>query len=137
MIEDQLYRGALLEVFQNPKNKGKIANPDLESKLFNPLCGDEVTLQIKLKDKRSLRSGELGQVVEKAVFSGNGCAISQASASLLAEKIEGKNLKDVRKLKGNDILELIGINPSPARLKCAFLSLEVLMEALRNSNKRN
>ena len=122
MIEDQLYRGALLEVFQNPKNKGKIANPDLESKLFNPLCGDEVTLQIKLKDR---------QVVEKAVFSGNGCAISQASASLLAEKIEGKNLKDVRKLKGNDILELIGINPSPARLKCAFLSLEVLMEALK------
>ena len=128
MIEDQLYRGALLEVFQNPKNKGKITNPDLESKLLNPLCGDEVTLQIKLKDR---------QVVEKAVFSGNGCAISQASASLLAEKIEGKNLKDVRQLKGNDILELIGINPSPARLKCAFLSLEVLMEALRNSNKRN
>ena len=122
MIEDQLYRGALLEVFQNPKNRGKIPNPDLESKLFNPLCGDEVTLQIKLKDR---------QVVEKAVFSGNGCAISQASASLLAEKIEGKNLKDVRKLKGNDILELIGINPSPARLKCAFLSLEVLMEALK------
>lgn len=123
MIEDQLYRQELLEVFQNPKNKGKVSNPDLESKLLNPLCGDEVTLQIKLKD---------GKLVEKAVFSGNGCAISQASASLLAEKIEGKNLDNVRKLKGNDILELIGINPTPARMKCALLSLEVLMEALKN-----
>lgn len=123
MIEDQLYRQELLEVFQNPKNKGKISNPDLESKLLNPLCGDEVILQIKLKD---------GKLVEKAVFSGNGCAISQASASLLAEKIEGKDLDNVRKLKGNDILELIGINPTPARMKCALLSLEVLMEALKN-----
>ena len=121
MIEDQLYREELLEVFQNPRNKGKIPNPDLESRLLNPLCGDEVTLQIKLK----------GGSVEKAFFSGNGCAISQASASLLAEKIEGKKLNEVKKLKGNDILELIGINPTPARMKCALLSLEVLMEALK------
>ncbi len=122
MIEDLLYREELLDVFQNPKNKGKITNPDLESKLLNPLCGDEVTLQIKLKG---------GKVIQKAVFSGNGCAISQASASLLAEKIEGEKLSQVRKLKGNDILELVGINPTPARMKCALLSLEVLMEALK------
>lgn len=146
MLDDQLYREELLDVFRNPKNRGELSNPDFESKLLNPLCGDEVTLQIKLKNKQSLRpaglkqslrSGELGSVVEKAVFSGNGCAISQASASLLAEKIEGKNLDKIRKLKGNDILELIGINPSPARLKCALLSLEVLMDALKDGNLRN
>lgn len=122
MIEDQIYREALLEVFQNPKNRGEISNPDLEAKLLNPLCGDEVKLQIKLGK---------GKVIEKAFFSGNGCAISQASASLLAEKIEGKKLSETRKLEANDILELIGIDPTPARLKCALLSLEVLMEALK------
>ena len=126
MIEDLLYREELLEVFQNPKNRGEIANPDLEAKLLNPLCGDEVILQIKLKG---------GKIVQKAVFSGNGCAISQASASLLAENIEGKKLDQVRKLKSNDILELVGINPTPARMKCALLSLDVLMEALKNGTK--
>lgn len=122
MIEEEIYRDTLLDIFQNPKNKGEIANPDLEAKLLNPLCGDEVTLQIKLKG---------GKLVQKAVFSGNGCAISQASASLLAEKIEGENLDQIKKLKSNDILALVGINPTPARMKCALLSLDVLMEALK------
>lgn len=124
MLDDQLYREELLEVFQNPKNRGEIANPDLEAKLLNPLCGDEITLQIKLKG---------GKVIQKSVFSGNGCVISQASASLLAEKIEGKKLSQVRNLKGNDILELVGINPTPARMKCALLSLDVLMEAIKQN----
>lgn len=128
MIEDLLYREELLEVFQNPKNRGKIANPDLEAKLLNPLCGDVVTLQIKLNG---------GKVVQKAVFSGNGCAISQASASLLAENIEGKNLEQIRKLKSNDILALVGINPTPARMKCALLSLDVLMEAIKQNGSKS
>ena len=95
------------------------------AKLGNPLRWDEVKLQIKL---------EKG-TVKKAAFSGNGCAISQASASLLAESIQGKKLSDVNKLRGNDILELIGINPSPSRVGCALLSLEVLMEALKSGSK--
>jgi len=120
MLEEQIYRETLLEIYRNPTNRGEITKPDLEAKLVNPLCGDEVKLQIKL---------EKG-TVKKAAFSGNGCAISQASASLLAESIQGKKLSDVNKLRGNDILELIGINPSPSRIGCALLSLEVLMEAL-------
>ena len=120
MDEEQLYRETLLEVYRNPTNRGEIVEPDLEAKLVNPLCGDEVKLQIKLEK----------DVVKKAVFSGNGCAISQAAASLLADSIQGKKLSDVSKLRGNDILELIGINPSPSRIGCALLSLEVLMEAL-------
>jgi nitrogen fixation NifU-like protein len=125
-MEDQLYRETLLEIYRNPQNRGEIIKPDLEARSVNPLCGDVVKLQIKL--------GE-GQVIEKAVFSGNGCAISQASASLLASNIEKKKLTQVRKLKGNDILNLIGISPSPARLKCALLSLEVLTEVLKNATK--
>ena len=125
MDEEQLYRETLLEVYRNPTNRGEIVEPDLEAKLVNPLCGDEVKLQIKLEK----------DVVKKAVFSGNGCAISQAAASLLADSIQGKKLSDVSKLRGNDILELIGINPSPSRIGCALLSLEVLMEAIKNGSK--
>ena len=125
MLEEQLYREALLEIYRNPTNRGEITKPDLEAKLVNPLCGDEVKLQIKLEK----------DVVKKAVFSGNGCAISQAAASLLADSIQGKKLSDVSKLRGNDILELIGINPSPSRIGCALLSLEVLMEAIKNGSK--
>ena len=121
MIEDPLYRESLLEIYRNPTNRGEIAKPDLEAKLVNPLCGDEVRIQIELAN---------GKIIKRAVFSGNGCAISQASASLLAESIHGKKLSDVNKLRGNDILKLIGINPSPSRIGCSLLSLEVLMEAL-------
>ena len=123
MMEDQLYRESLLEIYRNPTNRGEIAKPDLEAKLVNPLCGDEVRIQIELANSK---------IIKRAVFSGNGCAISQASASLLAESIQGKKLSDVNKLRGNDILELIGINPSPSRIGCALLSLEVLMEAIRD-----
>ncbi len=144
MIEDQIYREALLEVFNNPQNRGEIDKPDFEAMLLNPLCGDEVRLQIKLANnqpaRRSLGVGGspiTNHQIEKAVFSGNGCAISQASASLLAEHIEGMTLAQVNKLDSGDILELMGINPTPARLKCALLSLDVLMEALKNSNLRN
>ena len=125
-MEDQLYRQELLDIIRNPLNKGEIAKPDLEAKLVNPLCGDEVRIQIELANSK---------IIKKAVFSGNGCAISQASASLLAESIQGKKLSDVNKLRGNDILELIGINPSPSRVGCALLSLEVLMEAIRDGSK--
>jgi len=121
MIEDPLYRESLLEIYRNPTNRGEIAKPDLEAKLVNPLCGDEVRIQIELANSK---------IIKRAVFSGNGCAISQASASLLAESIHGKKLSDVNKLRGNDILKLIGMNPSPSRMGCALLSLEVLMEAL-------
>lgn len=120
MLDEQIYRESLLDAFKNPQNRGRISKPDLEAKMVSPLCGDEVSLQIKLEDGR----------VEKAVFSGNGCAISQASASLLAESIVRKELPEIDKLKTGDILKLIGINPTPARLGCALLSLGVLKKAL-------
>lgn len=128
MLEDQLYREALLEVFRNPGNRGEITKPDLEAKLLNPLCGDEVRIQIELANRE--QRTENSRTIKKAVFSGNGCAISQASASLLASHIEGKPLSEVKNLETSDILNLIGINPTPARMGCALLSLEVLMETL-------
>ena len=126
-MEDQIYRESLLEVAQNPKNRGEIDNPDLEARLVNPLCGDEVWIQLKIQNP--------GSKIQKATFSGNGCAISQASASLLATYIEGEPLDEVKKLKTSDILKLVGINPTPARMGCALLSLNVLKEALINGTE--
>ncbi len=117
-----LYREALLERLANPVGQGILENPDLEARLVNPLCGDEVVLQMRIKD------GVIGQ----AVYSGNGCAISQISASFITEDIQGKKLEEIRKISKNDILNWLGINPSPTRLKCATLSLEVLQEALND-----
>ena len=127
MIEDQLYRETILEVAQNPKNKGEISNPDLEARLLNPLCGDEVRIQLKIQDP--------GPKIQKAAFGGNGCAISQAAASLLAEYIVGKSVDEIKDLNSDDILKMIGINPSPARLGCALLSLNVLKEALKSGTE--
>lgn len=126
MIEEQLYRESLLEVVRNPQNRGEIKKADLEAKMVNPLCGDEVRIQLKIKNSKL-------RIIEKAVFSGNGCAISQASASLLAKRIEGKSLAKVNKLRSDDILGIIGVNPNPARLRCALLSLDVLKEAIKNA----
>jgi len=128
MIEDQLYRQELLEVIRSPRNRGEINNPDFEAILENPLCGDEVKIQIELENgqQRAVSS----KTIKRAVFSGNGCAISQASASLLAQNIEGKRLDQVKNLKTSDILKLIGIKPNPTRMGCALLSLETLRAAL-------
>jgi nitrogen fixation NifU-like protein len=126
VMDQQLYRETLLEIFRNPSNRGEIKDPDLEAKLVNPLCGDEIRLQIKLG-----RS----QIIEKAVFSGNGCAISQASASLLAEHIEGKSFTEVKKLTAKDIFKLIGIKPTPARVGCVLLGLNVLNEAIQRGKQ--
>ncbi|MDP2670989.1 MAG: iron-sulfur cluster assembly scaffold protein [bacterium] len=122
-MEDQLYREVILERFSNPVNQGMLEKPDLEAVLLNPLCGDEVRLQVKLN----------GTKVSQARFSGNGCAISQVSASLLAEYLEGKNLSAAKKITPDKLLSLLEIKPSPARLSCALLSLETLKKALQPS----
>ena len=120
MSKNNLYRETLLERLANPVNQGVINKPDLEARLVNPLCGDEVILQMRVKNG----------LIEQAVYSGNGCAISQVSADFLAEKIRGKNLSQLKSLTKQSIIEMLGINPGPARLSCALLSLEVLKKAL-------
>jgi len=121
-MDEQLYREAILERFSNPINQGTLVEPDFRARLLNPLCGDEVEVAIKLdKEKKK---------VIQARFSGNGCAISQVAASLLVEYIEGKNLEETKKLDSEKLLGLLGIRPSPARMKCALLSLDALAAAL-------
>jgi nitrogen fixation NifU-like protein len=117
---DDLYRDYILEHYRRPHNFGVIADPSASHEGANPLCGDRITMMLGVRDG----------VVERVGFTGRGCAISQASASLLTDEIKGKPLADVAALRSDDVLELLGIDISPARLKCAMLSLDTLQEAL-------
>ena len=117
---DDLYRDYILEHSRRPHNFGVIEDPSASFEGSNPLCGDRITLQIGVRDG----------IVERIGFTGRGCAISQASASLLTDEIKGKPLADVEGFRADDLLDLLGIEISPARLKCAMLSHETLRHAL-------
>lgn len=112
-----MYREVILDHYKNPRNKGTLDPADFSFEDDNPLCGDRIRIDVRV--------GEDNKVKEVA-FSGQGCAISQASASMLTEHIIGKSLDEVKQLSKDDILELLGIELGPVRLKCALLSLKVL-----------
>ena len=117
---DDLYRDYILEHYRRPHNFGVIEDADASYEGANPLCGDRITLMLGVKDG----------VVDRVGFTGRGCAISQASASLLTDEIKGKPLADVAGFGADDLLDLLGIEISPARLKCAMLSHESLQHVL-------
>ncbi len=112
-----IYREIILDYYRNPRNYGKIDSPDITIRDSNPLCGDEIEINVKFD----------GDKIKDVKFTGKGCAISQASASMLTEMIMGKSLEDVKKVGKEDILESLGLpNLGPARIKCALLSLKTL-----------
>ncbi|HVL87197.1 MAG TPA: SUF system NifU family Fe-S cluster assembly protein [Candidatus Thermoplasmatota archaeon] len=119
MVED-MYQEQILDHYQNPRNFGEIPDAELSAHENNPLCGDDLHLFVKLRD---------GQVIEDVRFKGRGCAISQASASMLYESLKGKSLDEARKIGKDDVLGLLGVPISAARLKCALLSWDVLLVA--------
>ena len=118
---DDLYRDEILEHYRRPHNFGTLPEPDVVYEGSNPLCGDRITLMLGISDDG---------VVEEVAFTGRGCAISQASASMLTDEIKGRQLGDVAQLGSDDVLDSLGIEISPARLKCALLSLDTLRRAL-------
>ena len=115
-MSDALYREAILDHYKHPRFKGHLESPDVHYHDHNPFCGDEITVELNVED---------GKIVE-AVFDGRGCAISQATASMLMEEIQGMSLEEVRALDKQYILDLLGIEIGPVRLKCALLSLKAL-----------
>ena len=114
--DDQFYRDYILDHFKNPRNYGRLEHPDITHEEDNPLCGDVVGMDFQVKDG----------VIEDIRFHGRGCAISQASASLLTERLKGLSLDEAKKINTEDVLGELGIDISPARIKCALLSLKVL-----------
>ena len=118
---DDLYRDEILEHYRNPHNFGTLEQPTTVKEGANPLCGDRITLMLGIDDQ-----GNISDVA----FTGRGCAISQASASMLTDDIRGKPLSEIAQLGKADVLDNLGIEISPARLKCAMLSLETLRAAV-------
>jgi nitrogen fixation NifU-like protein len=117
---DDLYRDYILEHYRRPHNFGVLDDATTSHEGANPLCGDRITLQLKVRDGMITGVG----------FTGRGCAISQASASLLTDEVKGKPAVEAAKMNAQDVLDMLGIEISPARLKCALLSLETLQKAL-------
>jgi nitrogen fixation NifU-like protein len=117
---DDFYRDYILDHYRNPRNFGILEHPDATAEDLNPLCGDQIRVDLKIDTE--------GNVADVR-FSGKGCAISQASASMLTESIKGMKLEDVAKLSKDAVLENVGIGISPTRMKCAMLGLRVLKSA--------
>ena len=113
---DSLYRDIILDHYRNPRNRGTLDPADYSYEDVNPLCGDEVRIDVRVVDDK----------VSEIKFSGRGCAVSQASTSMLTEMVEGMPLDEVKALTKDDLLEELGIPVSPARMKCALLGLKVL-----------
>ena len=134
---DDLYRDIILDHYRNPRHKGHLSAPTASHEGLNPLCGDEVTIEVQLED------GRLADVA----YTGSGCSISQSSASMMTEAIEGKSVDEVRHLIGEftammrgsdeadpeemgDLEALTGVRKFPVRIKCATLAWHTLDEAL-------
>jgi nitrogen fixation NifU-like protein len=125
---DDLYRDLIIDHYKNPQYRGHLDPNDIHFEDDNPLCGDHIEI--------SLRVDGGGKVTEGR-FDGKGCAISQASADLLIESIIGKPVEEVKKLSKQDVLDLLGIELGPVRLKCALLSLKVLKAGVYGLGEAN
>jgi len=125
---DDLYRELIIDRYKNPHFRGSLEPHDITFEDDNPLCGDHIRIDLRVDgDNR----------VSEAAFDGHGCAISQATADLLAESIIGKSLEDVKKISKQDILDMLGIELGPVRLKCALLSLKVLKAGVYGLGQTN
>ncbi len=113
---DDLYRENVLDHYHNPRNKGRLEQPDISYRDSNPLCGDVVRIDISVEEGR----------VKDVRFDGEGCAISLASASMLTEAIQGKSLEELKEFGKEEMLDLVSIPLGPVRIKCALLPLKAL-----------
>ena len=111
-----IFEEDILDHYQNPSNYGTLEKPDISYEDDNPLCGDKIRVDLQIEEG----------IIKDVRFSGHGCTISQAAASMLTEEIKGQALEDVKKLTKDDILEMLGIPLGPVRLKCGLLALKVL-----------
>jgi len=113
---DEIYRENILDHYKHPRNQGTLENPDITYEDANPLCGDVIRMDFKIKDGK----------IDEVRFSGHGCSISQAAASMLCEKVEGMSLEEAKKINREDVLEMLGIELGPVRMKCGMLALKTL-----------
>ena len=117
---DQMYHENILDHYKHPHNFGELKDASVHHHEHNPLCGDTLDLYLVIKG---------GKIVE-VKYTGKGCAISQASASMLTDEIKGKTLSEIERMSKENILEMLGITLSPIRLKCALLSLDTVKNSI-------
>ena len=122
---EQMYRELILDHYKNPRNHGALADPDADAEGQNPLCGDEVAIDVAF--------GPDGETIQDVRFEGRGCAISQAATSMLMEMVKGRSATDVAAMSKDELLDEVGIPLTPIRLKCALLGLGVLKVALHRA----
>ncbi|MFB6078734.1 MAG: iron-sulfur cluster assembly scaffold protein [Halarchaeum sp.] len=115
-----MYRQQILDHYRNPRNYGELEEPTFRHEGFNPSCGDELEFDVVLADD--------GETIESVAFHGDGCAISQASASLLSQELPGMTLDEVDELDREDVLDLLGVEVTPMRIKCAVLAEKVVQD---------
>jgi nitrogen fixation NifU-like protein len=120
MATADMYRENILDHYKRPRNRGALNSPDSQAHDLNPLCGDEITMSISVRDGK----------IDGIKFDGSACAICLAAASMLTEEVKGKKIEEARKIGKERVLSLLGIDPGPTRLKCALLPLKVLKLAL-------
>ncbi|WP_458187763.1 iron-sulfur cluster assembly scaffold protein [Haladaptatus sp. NG-WS-4] len=115
-----MYRQQILDHYRNPRNYGELDEPSFTHEGVNPSCGDELEFDVVL--------GDDGDTIERVAFRGDGCAISQASASMLSQKLPGMTLAEVEKLDRDDVIDMLGVEISPMRVKCAVLAEKVVQD---------
>lgn len=121
--EQEMYKENIIDYYKHPRNKAELKDYTHKHREINPLCGDDITLYLKVEKGK----------IKNASFTGKGCAISQASISLLTEKIKDMPLKEAKKIQKEDITNMLGIPISFVRMKCALLSLKVLSKELEET----
>jgi nitrogen fixation NifU-like protein len=126
MMSD-LYREQILDHYGRPRNEGTLEDPDISYERDNPICGDVVRLDIRLQNGK----------VSQARFTGQGCVISMASASMFTEEIQGKTIAELKAMNDEDIFKMLGIDLGPSRANCGVLPLRVLQEGLAQWEKES
>lgn len=116
----------IIDLYKNPLNQGEIADASVTHRAHNPLCGDDVTVDLLIRDRGIV------DVRQRGV----GCAISQASISLLSEEIKGMSIDEVMQISSEEVIDMLGIELGPVRLKCALIGLEAIHEAIKTFTKK-
>lgn len=120
-MSEDIYKENILDHYRNPHNFGELKDCDVYCKQYNPSCGDEIEVFVKLDENNCIK---------EARFKGKGCAISQAASSMLTEKIKGMHVDELKKMPKEEVLEMLGVPIGAARMKCALLSLRTLQKGI-------
>ncbi|MEF8777980.1 MAG: iron-sulfur cluster assembly scaffold protein [Natronomonas sp.] len=121
-LGSDMYRQQILDHYKNPRNYGELEDADIEHVGENPMCGDTIKMFVRLADDE--------ETIEYVSFVGDGCAISQASASMLSKELQGRSLESVREMDRDDIIDMLGVELSPMRIKCAVLAEKVAQDGI-------